>query len=102
MSDSSSGDIFLSERISRRGFLKLICAIGGITLLMPLVSFRKAFARNVTNIKDSTNISDRDKVGPDGVSFLYTTKPGGFVWFMNTDNPLDYILKGEVVLSLIN
>ncbi|MDW0316191.1 MAG: hypothetical protein QN716_12540 [Nitrososphaeraceae archaeon] len=89
MSDSSIGDIFLSERISRRAFLKLLCAMGGITLLMPLVSLQKAFGRNVTNISDNSNVNDLNQVGPDGVSFLCATKPGGFVWFMNTNNPLD-------------
>ena len=89
MSDSSIGDIFLSDRISRRAFLKLLCAMGGITLFMPLVSMQKAFGRNVTNISDNSNVNDLNQVGPDGVSFLYPTKPGGFVWFMNTDNPLD-------------
>jgi len=69
VSDSSIGDIFLSDRISRRAFLKLLCAMGGITLFMPLVSMQKAFGRNVTNISDNSNVNDLNQVGPDGVSF---------------------------------
>jgi len=89
MPDSSLDDLLVREKISRRNFLKLVCAIGGATVLSPLIPFEKVFGGNVTNINNTSIVSRSDKVGPDGVSFLYPTKQGGFLWFMNSENPLD-------------
>jgi hypothetical protein len=82
----------VAEKISRREFLKLIGVAGGAIMFAPL-KFRKVFGTN-GNSTNTTDVPAADSnAGPDGVSFLYPTKPGGFVWYMNEDNPFDSHLE---------
>ena len=83
----------MAAKISRREFLKLICVTGGAIMFTSLMKLGKVFGANVTST-NATDIPDEgSKVGLDGVSFLYPTKPGGFVWYMNANNPFDSHLE---------
>ena len=83
----------MAAKISRREFLKLICVTGGAIMFTSLRKLGKVFGANVTST-NATDIPDEgSKVGLDGVSFLYPTKPGGFVWYMNANNPFDSHLE---------
>ena len=81
------------EKISRHDFLKFISVTGGAIMFIPLMKFRKVFGANATSSSTANTLDIKSKVGPDGVSFLYPTKPGGFVWYMNEDKPLDSHLE---------
>ena len=76
-------------KISRRDFLKLICGVGMTITLSRLIPPGRVFGSNVTNQKTKGITIAGNMIGPDGVTFLYPTKPGGFVWYMNTNNPYD-------------
>ena len=76
-------------KISRRNFLKLICAFGITITLPPLIPFGRVLGGNMTNEKTKGIITAGNMIGPDGVTFVYPTKPRGFVWYMNADNPYD-------------
>jgi hypothetical protein len=89
MNTSTSGDGMVRKQISRRDFLKLICAVGDIFMLSTLIPITKVLGINATSNKNISVNGGLNNVGPDGVSFLYPTKPGGFVWFMNAKYPLD-------------
>jgi hypothetical protein len=82
-------DLVPEGKMSRRDFLKLICVTGGAIMLSPLMKLGKVFGANVTSTNTTDMLNTDSKVGLDGVSFLYPTKPGGFVWYLNTDNPFD-------------
>ena len=83
----------MTGKISRRDFLKLISVACGAIMFTPFLKIGKVFGANV-NGTNTTDVLDTDAhVGPDGVSFLYPTKPGGFVWYMNEDDPLDTHLE---------
>ena len=82
-------DLVPEGKMSRRDFLKLICVTGGAIMLSPLMKLGKVFSLNVSNTSTTDILNAGNKVGLDGVSFLYPTKPGGFVWYLNTDNPFD-------------
>ena len=79
--------------MSRRNFLKLICVTGGAITLTPFMKLGKVFSSNVSNTTTSDILNAGNRVGLDGVSFLYPTKPGGFVWYLNADNPFDSHLE---------
>ena len=83
----------MAVKISRREFLKLICAAGVAIMFVPLLKFGKLFGANVSSINPTEVVNEASNVGLDGVSFLYPTKPGGFVWYMNEDNPFDSHLE---------
>ena len=84
---------FVIGKISRRDFLKLISVAGGAIMFTPFLKIGKVLGANV-NGTNTTDVLDTDThVGPDGVSFLYPTEPGGFVWYMNEDDPLDTHLE---------
>jgi hypothetical protein len=75
--------------VSRLDFLKMVGTTGTAFMLLPLVPFGKALGSNVTTASKPVIIKRLDKVGPDGVAFLYPTKRNGFVWYMNHDEPFD-------------
>jgi hypothetical protein len=79
--------------MSRRDFLKLICGTGGAITLTPFMKLGKVFSSNGSNTTTSDILNAGNRVGLDGVSFLYPTKPGGFVWYLNEDNPFDSHLE---------
>ena len=79
--------------MSRRNFLKLICVTGGAIALTPFMKLGKVFSLNVSNTSPTDILNAGNKVGLDGVSFLYPTKPGGFIWYLNADNPFDSHLE---------
>jgi hypothetical protein len=83
----------MARKISRREFLKLICVACGAVVFLPYMKLGKALNANVSNTNATDILDTGSKVGLDGVSFLYPTKPGGFVWYMNADNPLDSHLE---------
>ena len=83
----------MAAKISRREFLKLICAAGVAIMFTPLMKVGKVFGANVSNTNTTDIVNEASKFGLDGVSFLYPTKPGGFVWYMNEDNPFDSHLE---------
>ena len=82
-------DLVPEGKMSRRDFLKLIYVTGGAIMLSPLTKIGKVFGANVTGTNTTDILNADSKVGLDGVSFLYPTKPGGFVWYLDTDNPID-------------
>jgi len=74
--------------ISRLDFLKLVGTSGPALMFFPLVPFGKALGIGVP--VTSKLVKKLVKmVGPDGVVFLYPTKPNGFVWYMNHEHPFD-------------
>jgi len=77
------------KKMSRRDFLKLICGTGGAIMLSPLMKLGRVLGANVTSTNTTDMLNTDSKVGLDGVSFLFPTKPGGFVWYLDTDNPID-------------
>ena len=83
----------MSGKISRGDFLKLICVAGGTFMLTSLMKLGQVFGANVSSANTTDVLNAGSKVGPDGVSFLYPTKPGGFVWYLNADNPFDSHLE---------
>lgn len=88
--------------ISRLDFLKLVGTAGTTFMLLPLVPFGKALGAEVPATSKPA-ISKRVKmVGPDGVVFLYPTKPKGFVWYMNHEHPFDSHFEIGVVLHIID
>ena len=102
MNTSASGDSMVRKQISRRDFLKLICAVGGIFMLSTLIPITKVLGINATSNKNISVNGGLNNVGPDGVSFLYPTKPGGFVWFMKQSIHLILILKQVEALHMAN
>jgi hypothetical protein len=79
--------------MSRRDFLKLICVAGGTFMLTPLMKLGQVLGANVSSTNTTGTLNRDNKVGLDGVSFLYPTKPAGFVWYLNPDNPFDSHLE---------
>ena len=75
--------------VSRFDFLKMVGTAGTAFMLLPLVPFGRTFGSNVPLASKPVIIKRVNKVGPDGVAFLYPTKQKGFVWFMNHDEPFD-------------
>ena len=75
--------------VSRLDFLKLIGTAGTAFMLLPLVPLGRALAQAVPMTSKPIIIKRVNKVGRDGVAFLYPTKPKGFVWYMNHDEPFD-------------
>ena len=86
---SMKDDLVPEGKMSRGDFLKLMCITGGAIMLSPLIKLGMVFGANVTSTNTTDILNAGSKVGLDGVSFLYPTKPGGFVWYLNTDNPFD-------------
>jgi hypothetical protein len=80
-------------KISRRDFLKLICVAGGAIMLPPLMKLKQVFGADVTDTNSADTLSKGSKFGLDGVSFVYPSKPGGFIWYLNTENPFDSHLE---------
>ena len=79
----------MAKTISRRDFLKLIGVGSGAVIFNPVMKFRNILGENATSTSTTKILNAGNKIGLDGVSFLYPTKSGGFVWYMNEDNPLD-------------
>jgi hypothetical protein len=79
------------DLVSRFDFLKLVGGAGVAFMLLPLVPFGKALGADATAAATNkpTVIKRVSRVGPDGVVFLYPTKPRGFVWYMNPEHPFD-------------
>jgi hypothetical protein len=75
--------------VSRLDFLRMVGTAGTAFMLLPLVSFGRTFGRNVPIDSRPLIIKRVNKVGPDGVAFLYPTRQNGFVWYMNHDEPFD-------------
>ena len=75
--------------ISRLDFLKLVGTAGTTFMLLPLVPFGKALGADVPATSKPAITKRVNMVGPEGVVFLYPTKPGGFVWYMNHEHPFD-------------
>ncbi len=74
--------------MSRRDFLKLICVTGGAITLTPFMKLGKVFSSNVSNTSTTDILNAGNRVGLDGVSFLYPTKPGGFAWYLNAERTI--------------
>jgi len=75
--------------VSRLDFIKLVGTAGTAFMLLPLVPLGRALAQTVPMISKPIIIKRVNRVGRDGVAFLYPTKPKGFVWYMNHDEPFD-------------
>ena len=86
-------DLVPEGKMSRRDFLKFMYVTGGAIMLSPLMKIGKVFGANVTGTNTTDMLNADSKVGLDGVSFLFPTKPGGFVWYLNEDNPFDSHLE---------
>jgi hypothetical protein len=87
--------------LSRLDFLKLAGTAGTAFMLSPLVPFGKALRIDVP--ANGKPVMKRVKmVGPDGVVFLYPTKPKGFVWYMNHEHPFDSHFEIGAVLRIID
>ena len=69
--------------VSRFDFLKMVGTAGTAFMLFPLVPFGKIFGSSVPVASKPVIIKRVDKVGLDGVAFLYPTKQKGFFWYMN-------------------
>jgi hypothetical protein len=72
-------DLVPEGKMSRRDFLKLIGVKGGASMLSPLMKLGKVFGANLTGTNTTDMLNADSKVGLDGVSFLFPTKPAGFV-----------------------
>ena len=83
----------MAAKISSCEFLKLICVAGGASILARFMKLGEVFGANVTSTNATDILDIESKVGFDGVSFLYPTKPGGFVWYMNPDKPFNSHLE---------
>jgi hypothetical protein len=83
----------VAGKISRREFLKLICVTGGAVAFSRLIKLGEAFGTDLNSTDASNTVNIGSNLGPDGVSFLYPTRPGGFVWYMNPDKPFDSHLE---------
>ena len=88
--------------VSRLDFLKLVGTAGTAFMLLPLVPLGRVIARTVPINSKPIIIKRVKEVGRDGVALLYPTKPKGFVWYMNHDEPLDLHFERGVVLLTIN
>jgi hypothetical protein len=77
------------DLISRLEFLKLVGTAGTGLMLLPFMSFGGALGPNATITSKPAMAKKVDRVGPDGVVFLYPTKQGGFVWYMDPEEPFD-------------
>jgi len=83
----------MAGKISRRDFLKLICVGAGAIMFTPFLKLRKVIG-SIVSSGNATDVLDAgSNTGLDGISFLYPTKPGGFVWYMNEGNPFDSHLE---------
>ncbi|MDP9304908.1 MAG: hypothetical protein M3O68_01005, partial [Thermoproteota archaeon] len=58
-------------------------------MLLPLVTLGRALTPTVPMTSKPIIIKRVNQVGRDAVAFLYPTKPMGFVWYMNHDEPFD-------------
>ena len=58
-------------------------------MLSPLLPLGRALAPTVPITSKPLIIKRVSRVGRDGVALLYPTKPKGFVWYMNHDEPFD-------------
>jgi len=75
--------------VSRLDFLKLMGAATTASMLFPLLPVAKTLGLGATTVNKFSVTKRVAKVGPDGVTFLYPTKPNGFVWYMNQKRPFD-------------
>lgn len=93
--NSSQIDCAGDTRISRRDFLKLICSTGTIISLSYLIPIARIFGANTTGPNNDDVITKDDKVGPDGVSFVYPTKKDGFTWYLSSDGFDSHFERGH-------
>ena len=91
-----------TNTVSRIDFLKLVGTVGTAFMLLPLVTLGRALTPTVPMTSKPIIIKRVNQVGRDGVAFLYPTKPMGFVWYMNHDEPFDSLLREAVVLPTLN
>jgi len=75
--------------VSRLDFLKLMGAATTASMLFPLLPVAKTLGLGATTVNKFSVTKRVAKVGPDGVTFLYPTKPNAFVWYMSEKRPLD-------------
>ena len=75
--------------MSRLDFLKLVGGAGTSIMLLPLVSVLRVFGEEVPATSKPVIVKRTNMVGPDGVAFVYPTRPRGFVWYMDHDHPFD-------------
>lgn len=93
--DSSQDDCDRDGKISRRDFLKLICSTGTVITLSFLIPLGRIFGSNVTSTNSNDKFTEDGKVGPDGVSFVYPTKMGGFTWYLSSDGFDSHFVRGH-------
>ena len=82
-------DVSNHKKISRLDFLKLAGSAGTAVMLLPFVPIGKALGAVVPATGKPVVVKRTNMAGPDGVAFVYPTKPKGFVWYMNHDHPFD-------------
>ena len=75
--------------MSRLDFLKLVGGAGTSVMLLPLLSVLRVFGEEVPATSKPVIVKRTNMVGPDGVAFVYPTRPRGFVWYMDHDHPFD-------------
>jgi len=75
--------------VSRLDFLKLMGSATMASMLFPLLPVAKTLGLGATTVNKFSVTKRVNKVGPDGVTFLYPTKSNGFVWYMNQKRPFD-------------
>jgi hypothetical protein len=82
-------DLSIHKKISRLDFLKLAGSAGTTVMLLPFVPIGKTLGAVVPATGKPVIVKRINMVGPDGVAFVYPTRPKGFVWYMNHDLPFD-------------
>jgi len=85
-------DVSIHKKISRLDFLKFAGSAGTAIMLLPFVPIGKALGTVVPATGKPVAAKRTTMAGPDGVAFVYPTKPKGFVWYMNHNHPFDFTL----------
>ena len=75
--------------VSRLDFLRMVGTAGVAFMSLPLASFGRTFGTNLPMTSKPVIIKRLNRIGHDGVAFLYPTKQKGFSWYMNHDEPFD-------------
>jgi hypothetical protein len=93
--NSSQDDYDLDGKISRRNFLKLIFSTGALVTLSSLIPLGRIFGSNITSSNGNPSFIVGDEVGSDGVSFIYPTKIGGYIWYLSPDGFDSHFVRGH-------
>jgi hypothetical protein len=93
--NSSQDDCDGDEKVSRRNFLKLALSTGAVITLSSLIPLSKVFGSIVTSNATDHPFNMSRKIGPDGVSFIYPTKEGGFTWYLSPDGFDSHFERGH-------